>query len=351
MTTPPTDYTGQLLTYLQAWRQYLEQAAAGTVPVAAAPPPATYPQAPPMPSLQAMPPWPWVPPMPPGLPFPPLPVPPPGLMTAAPTTSWPTPPLGGAAGVSSAAPPGPPIPPVASNAPETGAPAAGTAWPQVPPPGPLASRPDTTTPSPDGFYGTYGIDDSGAGVGADPPARKARLVGSAFPWAVETGPPGLDDLPPAPAQAAAPTAPPGPELPATRTVVHLPPAVPDTGPPIRHEGQTTHLPPRTDIAASEQIPPRFGESFAFLRRSPVGLGGQGWWAQMPLPGLPTSVGAGGLPPWRFPGVQGLPTTNAIPPLVRAPTIDPRIIDPRIGVNAARRSAPPTIEIKGGDPQA
>ena len=32
MTTPPTDYTGNLLTYLQVWRQYLEQLAAPSTP-------------------------------------------------------------------------------------------------------------------------------------------------------------------------------------------------------------------------------------------------------------------------------------------------------------------------------
>jgi len=62
MTTPPDAYTGQLLTYLQAWRQYLEQVvqgAAGASPPATLWPPPAAPVAVPPP---APPPWPTPPP-------------------------------------------------------------------------------------------------------------------------------------------------------------------------------------------------------------------------------------------------------------------------------------------------
>jgi uncharacterized protein with NAD-binding domain and iron-sulfur cluster len=61
MTTSPNDYTGQLLTYLQAWRQYLEQATSGpapgqpgpTAPWPILPMPPVSPPGPPMPPVAA----------------------------------------------------------------------------------------------------------------------------------------------------------------------------------------------------------------------------------------------------------------------------------------------------------
>jgi hypothetical protein len=91
MTTPSSDYTGNLLAYLQAWRQYLEQVTKTVSP---------------------LPPTPLVPPVPPA----PLPTPPWQPLIAPPglVAPWPTPvrtaPSGGAA-----APAAPLPPPAASN--------------------------------------------------------------------------------------------------------------------------------------------------------------------------------------------------------------------------------------------
>jgi hypothetical protein len=76
MTTSPNDYTGQLLTYLQAWRQYLEQATSAATPGAPWPTGTSAPATPPAP------PWP-SPPTPP--------VPPPGLISPWPVPAAPPP--------------------------------------------------------------------------------------------------------------------------------------------------------------------------------------------------------------------------------------------------------------------
>jgi uncharacterized protein with NAD-binding domain and iron-sulfur cluster len=98
MNPSPTDYTGQLLTYLQAWRQHLEQATTGAAPPWPTPPMA--PGAAPVPqaTLPQLPVPSW--PAPPG-----LAVPPPVAASYAPPATPSDP--------SRPAPPGPPVPPVA----------------------------------------------------------------------------------------------------------------------------------------------------------------------------------------------------------------------------------------------
>ena len=104
MTFPSTDYAGQLLTYLQAWRQYLEMATGTGGPTASA---TTAPAWAPVTSPTAGPP-------PPVMPLPPLLWPVPGVGTIP----VPTPPASVQAtaphGPSTPAPPGPPTPPVAA---------------------------------------------------------------------------------------------------------------------------------------------------------------------------------------------------------------------------------------------
>ena len=91
MSSSPDDYTGQLLMYLQAWRQYLEQATRTALP--GQPGPTT-----PWPTASTTP----ILPAPPVLPSPPSPPAPLTPLTAA--TPPPVP-----------APPGPPVPPVAAS--------------------------------------------------------------------------------------------------------------------------------------------------------------------------------------------------------------------------------------------
>jgi hypothetical protein len=84
VTTSPDDYSGRLLAYLQAWRQYLEQTIRGTAPGQPLPtapwPVAPTPSGPPAPPLatpgQAWPTIPWPMPAVPGLPVPPVATPP-----------------------------------------------------------------------------------------------------------------------------------------------------------------------------------------------------------------------------------------------------------------------------------
>ena len=311
-----------LLTYLQVWRQYLEQLAAPSTPPAARLPAGAARALPPghachavlavgaAPTAE--------PPVPVGAS--PPPIPPQALTTPAPTSTWPTSPPGGASGPLTPAPPGPPIPPVVPNAPESGASTAGIGRSPAPAPHPAPADP-TALPFDGGAYGT----EAGGAIGPVPQARKARLVGSAFSWPSKPAR-ARDAAPnqPAPqrATATAPTA-------TTRdagTVLRPPrsdhdrrrASVPDTCPRNRPSGET------------ELIPPRFGEFFAHFRRPSGDLGGgSGWWSRLPLPDLPKSVGEAAFPPWQFSGVQGLPTNTVVPPLTGRPTADPRIVDPRV----------------------
>jgi hypothetical protein len=72
MSPSPNDYAGQLLTYLQAWRQYLEQSTGTAMPTPPMPtppmptPPMPTPTAPPPTAIPAIPP----PPVPPSMPMP-----------------------------------------------------------------------------------------------------------------------------------------------------------------------------------------------------------------------------------------------------------------------------------------
>ena len=101
MTTSPNDYTGQLLTYLQAWRQYLEHTTRAATP--GQPWPAG-------PAAPTTPPWPAPPPSPtpPTAPGPPFPAAP-GLVTP-----WPAP---------ATPPPAAPVPPRPSTGPRADRPA------------------------------------------------------------------------------------------------------------------------------------------------------------------------------------------------------------------------------------
>lgn len=166
--TSPNDYTGQLLSYLQAWRQYLEQATATAMPPPAWPatPGPTWPAVPQVPPMP-VPPMP-MPPMPVQMPVPPMPQVPP----AAP------------------APPGSPVPPMAAPA--------GAAGPALyPPPAytspataePVDPQPDPPTPwgaAPPAAASAY----SWAGQpDAVPAADVATGVGSLFSEPASTPPP------------------------------------------------------------------------------------------------------------------------------------------------------------------
>jgi putative NAD(P)-binding protein len=124
VTTSPDDYTGQLLTHLQAWRQHLEQTLRGTAPG--------------QPSPTA--PWQALAPAPP---HPAAPMPPESLVTpgATPGHLWTTAPW-----LAPPAPPGPPLPPVATPSdPRRPGPAAAASSP----PGgraPLEPRPGEHSP-------------------------------------------------------------------------------------------------------------------------------------------------------------------------------------------------------------
>ena len=179
----PNDYTGQLLTYLQAWRQYLEQATGTAMPT---PPMPT----PPMPTLPA--------PPPPAMPATPPPLVPPSM------------PMPGAAAypLASPMPPASPIPPVGRTGSRPTGPAAATAAP-----GSTAARQAGRR----SLY-TAELTDVPSGTVA------GRRPASAFPWSHDA----TGHAPPAPAAAgplfssASPSAPPSiPPLPRPSDRGHL----------------------------------------------------------------------------------------------------------------------------------
>ena len=183
MSPSPNDYAGQLLTYLQAWRQYLEQATGTAMPT---PPMPT----PPMPTLPA--------PPPPAMPATPPPLVPPSM------------PMPGAAAypLASPMPPASPIPPVGRTGSRPTGPAAAPAAP-----GSTAARQAGRR----SLY-TAELTDVPSGTVA------GRRPASAFPWSHDA----TGHAPPAPAAAgplfssASPSAPPSiPPLPRPSDRGHL----------------------------------------------------------------------------------------------------------------------------------
>jgi hypothetical protein len=171
VTTSPDDYTGQLLSYLQAWRQYLEQTVRGAASGASfptslwptgplpPPPPATSPGPPTAPAAAPGASWPTAP-------WPATPVPP-GAPVPTPSSFGPGP----APAVAAPFPPGAAAPgrPAASDLPRAPETSSAGAWQGDPPDPTSLFGPELTTPA-------------SAPVTDSPPA-------SAYPWAGnETGP-------------------------------------------------------------------------------------------------------------------------------------------------------------------
>ena len=163
MTNPPLDYTGQLLSYLQAWRQFLEEASAsvpGPQGQASGWPTPSFPQ---MPGAVAVPP-----------PVPPMPPYNPAGSTMTPGAS--PPPFPAAPG---AAPPGPPVPPVAQVPGPATADAAGAPAQSRPPWAADAGRPASAPGSPAAFS-----------AGSDAAVAPAQVPQprSAYAWTERPGP-------------------------------------------------------------------------------------------------------------------------------------------------------------------
>ncbi len=304
MTFPSTDYAGQLLTYLQAWRQYLEMATGTGGPTASA---TTAPAWAPVTSPTAGPP-------PPVLPMPPLVWPVPGI-AAYPV---PTPPASGQAtaphGPLSAAPPGPPTPPVAA--------------------------PDAV-PAPDPYPRATEAPDAAAVI----PAPAPTGPGTAFSWAVDTGsadPPSagpslysIHERPPDQPGAATvvPTAPAHIHAPVDVATVST-----DTTPPfgVRPPGQPVPgihetLAPRWPEVSS-MFHPMFWPPGA-LGQPSVFPGGLGW-----MFGNPAVAGGGG--PRMSAAAAGAAQQVVAP-------ARPNLARLRTGATRP----PGAVEILGGDPQA
>ena len=301
--TNPTDYTAHLLTYLQAWRQYLEQATAAATGAAPAPSD-TGPQA--WGPLQAgvVTPvlWPAAPAgmaatgvIPAGMP--PLGTTPAssspamtttgvapvglaltGLVPAAAAATPASPPIW----PSTPAPPGPPTPPTAPAA--SAAPAA---WPPAPSP-PMQAT--------DGAVGAdYGA--AASGGAPDPaPTRSSRPIGTAFPWAVEAPSPDSRDADPASLYRSDP-APPAFAA-ATNTdswVQPRPGGVTISDPPpqteliaVRDPGTSGAVPPGSSVPPFELLPPGFAGASMIVRPP--------WMIPGGLPGFP-GMGMPGGAPW------------------------------------------------------
>jgi len=276
--TSPTDYTGQLLASLQAWRQYLEQAvdaAQPTQPVPAAPPAAAWPLGP-------------MPPVAPAWPSPPG--------TAAPSAMFPPSPLAYLpAPTPVPAPPGPPTPPVAPPPGLVTGPPVPVAPPAAAPPapepfGPVAPMPapaaETGVPAPAAPASLFG----GTLAAVPPEAVTDRQPGSAFRWtAQDTAGPAAVAAPaaslfssPAPVSAPVDDGPPAPVVRPLMTELVGPAVTATAGPPAapaepagvqQLPDEETVRPRFLDVAAYQARPPffdrdRFGQLGLSDRLSP-----------------------------------------------------------------------------------
>jgi hypothetical protein len=339
MTGPPTaatDYTGQLLTYLQLWRQHLEQAAAAAATLGT--PPAAPPTAPP--PIPGFPTPTWG--VPPGTPTPagvtttsstPAPAPL-NVLTAAPPgpDTW----------AALPAPPGPPVPPVAVPAPAGPAGGSATAadvgWPQRPAPPDGTPRTDKTR---------------GDGGPAQPGAPHPR---SAFAWVADGSPPDPVAAAEPVSLYAQPTA--AAADASTAVVANIGPTHPaghDAVVPVemiaQNEGQPERVPPENGGNMSRLVR---GEPYVSLMFPRYPLGGTGPSFQP----VPTGLAARRVVPPFLIGLLYPP--SHLPPGGNVGRIR---LDPVLNVGLGGQAPPPTgggvwsgiprpnIEIIGGDPPA